>query len=115
MTSPIQGSMTDNGDGTYYFDYSVPLDGAVTIVVQLLTAGNVYGEWFANTDCSGSPGLTNYTSNINFYWSSGTNIVLSQSTLVSGKIYAKLKPTVTDTYTFYFINLIISIEPNMEL
>ena len=103
LTSPIQGSMTDNGDGTYYFDYSVPLDGAVTIVVQLLTAGNVYGEWFANTDCSGSPGLTNYTSNINFYWSSGTNIVLSQSTLVSGKIYAKLKPTVTDTYTFYFI------------
>ena len=71
--------MTDNGDGTYTFNYSVPLDGAVTVVVQLLTAGAVYGEWFANTNWSGSPGLTNYTSDVNFIWSPGTNIKSFQS------------------------------------
>ena len=94
--------MTDNGDGTYTFNYSVPLDGAVTVVVQLLTSGGVYGEWFANTNWSGSPGKTNYTSDVNFIWSPGTNIVSSQSTLVTGKIYTKIKPPTTDTYTFYF-------------
>ena len=68
LSSPIQGTMTDNGDGTYTFNYSVPLDGAVTVVIQLLTAGAVYGEWFANTNWSGSPGLANYTSDVNFIW-----------------------------------------------
>ena len=45
LSSPISGTFTDNGDGTYTYNYSVSLDGAITIIVKLVTSKGVDWKW----------------------------------------------------------------------
>ena len=46
LSSPIYGTFTDNGDGTYTYNYSVSLDGAITIIVKLITSKGVAWKWY---------------------------------------------------------------------
>ena len=71
LSSLIKGVMNDNSDGTYSFDYSVSFDGAVTVIVELLTQGGVKAQWFPNLSYTLPTIKSNITSNINFYWTPG--------------------------------------------
>ena len=51
------GQMTDNGDGTYSYSYSVSNDGAVTVIVRLITGTGIKWVWYNNYSFSGSPGV----------------------------------------------------------
>ena len=44
ISSKIFTAMIDNGDGTYYFPYSVNRDGTITITVFLLTPNTIMVE-----------------------------------------------------------------------
>ena len=41
--------MTDVGDGTYTYSFSVQINGALTIIIKLIDAGGIYAEWYPNT------------------------------------------------------------------
>ena len=49
--------MTDNGDGTYSYSYSVQNDGAISIVIRMYTNSGITCTWYDNQSFSGSPGL----------------------------------------------------------
>ena len=57
ISSFISATMTDNGDGTYSYSYSVQNDGAITVLVKLLVNGLVNWAWYDNMSFSGSAGL----------------------------------------------------------
>jgi len=52
--------MTDNGDGTYTYDYIAEGDGKVTIVVILMNQGMIYSQYWTSNGLSGTPALTTY-------------------------------------------------------
>jgi cysteine-rich repeat protein len=103
LTSVIYEIMTDLGNGTYTYSYSVLQSGEITVLVQLLSAGGVYSEWFENSNWSGVPSMTSVSSDINYDWGAG-DVIPGIADFVSAKFYAKLKPPTTDTYTFYLIH-----------
>jgi len=61
---PISKLMTDKGDGTYTSDYTVPSGGTFTVSVDLYKPGGLKAEYFANTDCTGTPAITRIDSTI---------------------------------------------------
>ena len=65
MESNIYDQMIDNNDGTYTYDYTVNLNGTVSVYATLLQRG-VHGEYFGNIQWSGSPDHSNLTDQINF-------------------------------------------------
>ena len=95
--------MTDNGDGTYTYNYSVQNDGAIAVVVKLSKITGVDSLWYGSTDFTNLV-LANTTSQIGFQndgsadWFPGYRYDFTA--ILSGKITA---PT-TDTYTFQFFN-----------
>ena len=57
--------MTDNGDGTYTYNYSVQNDGAIAVVVKLSKITGVDSLWYGSTDFTNLV-LANTTSQIGF-------------------------------------------------
>ena len=49
IVTPVDQLMTDVGDGTYTYSFSVQINGALTIIIKLIDAGGVYAEWYPNT------------------------------------------------------------------
>ena len=92
--------MTDNGDGTYSFQYSISVDGAITIIVQLLNGAGVKGDWYNNVNWSGAPTFTNYSSVINFVGSDSQDWVGGSGSLFTATITSKIRPLFNETYTF---------------
>ena len=105
LSSPIKALMTDNGDGTYSYNFSVQLDGAVTVLVKLLNSGGINCIWYGTTDFTGTPVLTNTTAQLD-YQGDGTvtNMIPGKGQYFSAVISGKIKAPTTDTYTIYFIN-----------
>ena len=60
-----RAQMKDNSDGTYTYNYQVPMPGTITAAVLLYTQGGVYNEFFPNTDKSGDNVYHGTWSNIN--------------------------------------------------
>ena len=71
----IYEKMTDNGDGTYSYNYSVSFDGAITILVKLVTGNGINAVWYSGTTWSGSPIFTTTYPAINIEKNSDTNWV----------------------------------------
>ena len=95
--------MVDNGDGTYSFDYSVTFDGAVTVIVELLTQGGLKVQWFPNLTYTPPTIKSNLTSNINFFWDVGyPDFIPGLNYYFTAKFFAKLRPPTTETYSFFF-------------
>ena len=94
--------MVDNGNGSYSYTYSVQLDGAVTVLIQLKTTGNVFAEYYPNSSWSGSVSKANYTSTLDMDWGGG-DIISGFSDNVSAYFVTWLKPQTTETYTIYLV------------
>ena len=101
LSSPIITTMNDNGDGTYYYDYSVQLDGIITVQVVLKNNG-AYSTWYDNNSWSGSPSVYNLSSTIDYNWSSGL-ITPSSGDFVTAIFKLEIKAPTTDSYTFLHI------------
>ena len=59
VSAKIYEKMTDNGDGTYSYNYSVNNNGAITVIVNLANTQGVDWEWYSNYNWSGTPQLVN--------------------------------------------------------
>ena len=60
--------MTDNSDGTYRVEYTIPQDGTVTVSIVLAAQGGLYAEYFNNAFLDGAPALTRVDSSMDFSW-----------------------------------------------
>ena len=99
LSSPIVTKMNENGDGTYYYyDYSVQLDGIITVQVVLKNNG-AYSTWYDNNSWSGSPSVYNLSSIIDYNW--GTILITpSSGDFVTAIFKLEIKAPTTDSYTF---------------
>ena len=70
-TLPIIKPMTDNADGTYHVEYSIPQDGTVTVSIVLASQGGLYAEYFNNAFLDGVPALSRIDSSMDFDWGQG--------------------------------------------
>ena len=52
VSSTIKAQMTDNGDGTYSYSYSVQNDGAISIVIRMYTNSGISCSWYDIQDLS---------------------------------------------------------------
>jgi hypothetical protein len=59
--------MQDNGDGTYYYDFTLTREGPVVVQVILLTNG-ITMDYYSNPTWSGSPIATTSVNNLDINW-----------------------------------------------
>ena len=60
VSSTTVGQMTDNGDGTYSYSYTVSVPGKITVSVIVAVRKGVAGEYFDNPSLT-SPSVQNLT------------------------------------------------------
>jgi hypothetical protein len=99
LESSISGYMTDNGDGTYHYNYTINQSGAITILISLETAG-VYGEFRPTYEIVGPVVSTNISSRV--YFETGDIIVNGESEYVSSIFTTSLLAPATGNYYFQF-------------
>lgn len=89
--------MTDNGDGTYSYTYSMNIDGTITVLVY--QERYVYGTLYPSYDFTGSPESRTYSS-LYIDWSTGI-IVGGIREYFTAYLYATLIPPYTETYNIF--------------
>ena len=104
--------MTDNGDGTYSYSFSIARPGIITVAIKLNDSSGVYWEYFANTNLAGSVMYTDTRSNINIPMGY-QDIYPGRAVDVSAYFYFSFKAPITGTITFsievdYTIKMYIS-------
>ena len=100
ITAPVDQLMTDVGDGTYTYSFSVQIDGALTMIIKLIDASGVYAIWYPNQSYSEPNELINiksdmYLSDRGINW---VNLPYGNDYFTS-TFYFTLKPPTTNTYT----------------
>jgi len=92
--------MNDDGDGTYFAEYVINRDGAVTVSIVLARRGGLYAEYFNNAFLEGVPALTRVDSKLNFTeWKDGL-ITAQAGDYVSAHWHGKLLAPSTEDITF---------------
>ena len=93
--------MNDNGDGTYYFDYSTAQEGTISIFITFVEQG-VVANYFPNVNETPPAELTKIHPNIDFNWGSGGGG--SKIDYWSAFFDFYFVPTTTEAYTFYTVH-----------
>jgi len=88
--------MTDNGDGTYTVDYTVPSGGTFFLSVVHVKTDGLLAEYFNNINWSGTPAVTKTDPSINFSYS---NFYKTQPTNISVRWSGMLVVPYSDVYT----------------
>ena len=94
-----RAQMADNSDGTYTYNYQVPMPGTITVAVLLYTQGGVYNEFFKNTNESGNNEYIGTWSTINLQYGIQTIYPGRQENL-SANFYFQFKSPTTGPLTF---------------
>jgi cysteine-rich repeat protein len=68
LQSDISGLMTDHGNGTYTYDFTIEQSGEISILVMRMSLNGVNGDFYTNANLVSGYVKTNITSNINFNW-----------------------------------------------
>jgi hypothetical protein len=71
ISSTIFEKMTDHGNGTYSYSYSVNSEGKLTIAVILYYTESVKVDFYENVDLLGSPSDSFFVNNIHHIWGYG--------------------------------------------
>ena len=101
VPSTIYDKMTDNGDGTYSYSYSVKINGAITILIKMASNG-LKSTFYSTTNWSGTPQLTTVLSNLNFSLNLGLNYPsLPSNQYFTATFYSTIYSPAKETYTFY--------------
>ena len=98
---PIRKKMTDNGDGTYTADYTVPSGGTFTVSVDLTLTGGLKAEYFSSPAWTGTPTITRIDPTVYFNWGSSFPTTPAID-WVSARWSGILAPPYSETYTFSF-------------
>lgn len=106
LTSPLVANMTDNGDGTYSYSYSVDLDGIVTVFVY--KESYITGVFYDNVAFGG----TSITKTITTLTVAASDFNDNSLGTASAQFYFSLIVPETNSYTF---DGIFSDEFNMTL
>ena len=67
----VDQAMTDNGDNTYTYDYTVSRPGEITINVLKYTPNQVRIEYFPTKALTGANEKVSYIPNIDLDWGQG--------------------------------------------
>ena len=100
IPSFIYDKMSDNGDGTYNYSYTLSNIGAITIIVKLVTGNGLYAEFFSTHDWSGSPELTTTLETVSF----NKHVTIVEPTPFQWKDYI----------TAYFYSTLVSVKENFN-
>ena len=94
-----RAQMADNSDGTYTYNYQVPMPGTITVAVLLYTQGGVYNEFFPNTNESGNNEDRGTWPTINLQYGV-QNVYLTRKEDLSVNFYFRFKSPTTGPLTF---------------
>lgn len=96
---PIYTQMTDNGDGTYFANYTIARESQVTVGIIIARQGGLYAEYFNNAFLSGVPTVTQVDNFFDFQW--GENLVTPEAgDFVSIHWFGKLLAPHSEDFTF---------------
>ena len=73
VLSTIFGTMSDNGDGSYFYSFIPEDSGSVTIKILHTTEG-IDSKFYTNQDYIDPPEIHNVTNDINYNWGSGSPV-----------------------------------------
>lgn len=97
IATPISELMTDLGNSSYSYSYTVTKPGTFTIQAYLLQQGGLYAESFGNTNFGGTPANIAWMDlSHNFGWDVYSGAPTNSSTLLDGYLLAPA----TASYTF---------------
>jgi cysteine-rich repeat protein len=97
LSASIVGDMTDHGNGTYTFDFSINQSGEVSILVIDASSKGVSGEYYRTTNLSGSIAVSNTSSDLNLNW--GLDGLPGQNDNWSAKFTTYIRPPYSGTYS----------------
>ena len=105
LSNPLYEKMTDNGDGTYSYTYTLTNDGAVTVIVKLSTGNGLYSEWFGNINWTAPTIKTNISSIVAYdvwYGLNWVNLPSVGYSYFSAYLYGTIIPPTTESYSFNY-------------
>jgi len=99
FVTPVVATMTDLGNGTYIYDYTMLIDGKITILVYTVDIGA--DSYFYDNYLLTEPYHTyNKSTTINYDWDIGA-VVNGVGDFVSAKFEFSLKAPTTEAYTIW--------------
>lgn len=99
---PISAVMTDNGDGTYQYSYTIVASGGTMSVGVVLRDGpGILADYFDNYYWTGPAYATQYESTLEFYWGYYNVGPLAISNYATASYSGEIQAPATATYTFY--------------
>jgi hypothetical protein len=89
--------MTDHGNGTYTYDFTIEQSGEISILMMSMTANGVNGDYYTNSNLVSGYVKTNISSSINFIW--GGDGLPGRSDNWGARFKTYVKPIYSGTYT----------------
>jgi cysteine-rich repeat protein len=97
LQSDISGPMTDHGNGTYTYDFSLEQSGEISILIMSMNSNGVNGDYYTNSNLASGYVKTNISSNINFIW--GNDGLPGRPDNWAARFKTYVKPLYSGTYT----------------